>query len=234
MEKHDKKSVSAGRPPRTGGSATSWALKNLPEFSDEDFGRWKLLLEEKTGIHLVPQQKAFLQAQINIRLRELGEMFVLELHGALQGAHLFLQVVVDVQVLDDHPERLDPFADLGRLSVMRARERARSPSRLRGRDCAREERVEDLGGPAEPGRPELGRARVHQEVEGARGDVVEVVARVVAVPLPVVHPVQGVELARERALGVGPRRGGEDRLRLPRLGDEAGRLANEGVERPLM
>src|SRR5688572_23302137 len=52
--------------------STQWSIKTLPDFSDAEFETWKLLLEEKTGIHLVPQQKAFLQAQLTIRLRELG------------------------------------------------------------------------------------------------------------------------------------------------------------------
>ena len=71
---------------------------------------------------------------------------------------------------------------------------------------------------------------MRQEVERPGGEVVEVVARVVPVPLPVVHPVQGVELARQGALRVGPGRDGKDRLRLLRLDGEAGRLADEGVE----
>src|SRR6188768_1234082 len=55
-------------------SSAQWSIKSLPDFSDADFEKWKLLLEEKTGIHLVPQQKAFLQAQLTIRLRELGDI----------------------------------------------------------------------------------------------------------------------------------------------------------------
>jgi len=49
-----------------------WTTQSSLQFSEDDFNRWKLLVEEKTGIHLVPQQKMFLQAQLAIRLRELG------------------------------------------------------------------------------------------------------------------------------------------------------------------
>jgi type IV pilus assembly protein PilK len=43
------------------------------ELSEEDFSSWRRLLEDRTGIHLVPQQKAFLQSQLTIRTRELGQ-----------------------------------------------------------------------------------------------------------------------------------------------------------------
>jgi len=57
--------------PKAKGSVP-WSLQCAPDLSEADFEKWKLLLEEKTGIHLVPQQKAFLQSQLTIRLRELG------------------------------------------------------------------------------------------------------------------------------------------------------------------
>ena len=44
------------------------------ELSEEDFAGWRKLLEERTGIHLVPQQKTFLQSQLTIRVRELGNI----------------------------------------------------------------------------------------------------------------------------------------------------------------
>ena len=53
-------------------AAKKWTAQSSLQFSEEDFNKWRSLVEEKTGIHLVPQQKMFLQAQLAIRLRELG------------------------------------------------------------------------------------------------------------------------------------------------------------------
>lgn len=50
----------------------SWSMQSLPDFTDEDFERWRKLLEERSGIHLVPQQRTFLKSQLSIRIRELG------------------------------------------------------------------------------------------------------------------------------------------------------------------
>ncbi|MCB1616213.1 MAG: protein-glutamate O-methyltransferase CheR, partial [Pseudomonadales bacterium] len=50
----------------------SWSMQSLPDFTDEDFERWRKLLEERSGIHLVPQQRTFLKSQLSIRMRELG------------------------------------------------------------------------------------------------------------------------------------------------------------------
>jgi len=69
----DEKSVSKGKPSADTLMPTKkWTSQSSLQFSEDDFEKWKLLLEEKTGIHLVPQQKMFLQAQLAIRLRELG------------------------------------------------------------------------------------------------------------------------------------------------------------------
>lgn len=67
----------------------SWSMQSLPELGEEDFARWRKLLEERTGIHLVPQQKAFLQSQLTIRTRELGnitfDQYYSSLHEGLAG-----------------------------------------------------------------------------------------------------------------------------------------------------
>lgn len=49
-----------------------WSLRALPELSDQQFAQWSKLLEERTGIQLAERQRAFLQTQIAIRMRELG------------------------------------------------------------------------------------------------------------------------------------------------------------------
>lgn len=48
-----------------------WSLRTLPELSLEQFARWCKLLEERTGMQLVPQHKALLESQISSRMREL-------------------------------------------------------------------------------------------------------------------------------------------------------------------
>lgn len=49
-----------------------WSLRTLPELSLEQFARWCKLLEERTGMQLVPQHKALLESQISSRMRELN------------------------------------------------------------------------------------------------------------------------------------------------------------------
>jgi type IV pilus assembly protein PilK len=69
----DEKSISQEKPgTHSLLPAKKWTSQSSLQFSEDDFEKWKFLLEEKTGIHLVPQQKMFLQAQLAIRLRELG------------------------------------------------------------------------------------------------------------------------------------------------------------------
>ncbi len=49
-----------------------WSLRTLPTLSLEQFAQWCKLLEERTGMQLVPQHKALLESQISTRMRELG------------------------------------------------------------------------------------------------------------------------------------------------------------------
>ncbi len=49
-----------------------WSLRTLPTLSLEQFAQWCKLLEERTGMQLVPQHKALLESQISSRMRELG------------------------------------------------------------------------------------------------------------------------------------------------------------------
>lgn len=87
---------------------------SLP-FSDEDFEQWKLLLEEKTGIHLVQQQKAFLQAQLAIRLRELGGITLRQyaqllkegVNGMVEWSTLIDRLVVKETSFFRHPENCE-------------------------------------------------------------------------------------------------------------------------------
>lgn len=49
----------------------AWTYQKTEELSDRDFSRWAQLLEERTGIALVPQHKHYLQTQISMRMREI-------------------------------------------------------------------------------------------------------------------------------------------------------------------
>lgn len=113
MEKKDQEAATTT--PATLVKTGKWAMSSLPEFSDEDFEKWKLALEEKTGIHLVPQQKAFLQAQLAIRLRELGnislEQYATKLKDGIDGmvewSTLTDRLVVKETSFFRHPENCD-------------------------------------------------------------------------------------------------------------------------------
>lgn len=50
----------------------AWSLRTLPTLSEAQFTQWGKLIEERTGIQLVFQQKAWLEHQMSIRMRELG------------------------------------------------------------------------------------------------------------------------------------------------------------------
>lgn len=50
----------------------AWSLRTLPTLSEDQFLQWGKLLEERTGIQLVFQQKAWLESQIYARLRDMG------------------------------------------------------------------------------------------------------------------------------------------------------------------
>ena len=54
--------------------SASWSMQQALELSEAAFVDWRKLLEERTGIYLLPQQKTFLQSQLAIRLRELGNI----------------------------------------------------------------------------------------------------------------------------------------------------------------
>jgi len=49
-----------------------WSLQPIAALDGQEFDQWRNLLEERTGISLTEQQKAFLQTQVTMRMRELG------------------------------------------------------------------------------------------------------------------------------------------------------------------
>ncbi|MEY8203704.1 MAG: protein-glutamate O-methyltransferase CheR [Bermanella sp.] len=52
-------------------SASGWALKPLPDMSEQQFLLWRDLLESRTGIFVSEQRKSYLQSSLMQRMREL-------------------------------------------------------------------------------------------------------------------------------------------------------------------
>lgn len=50
-----------------------WSLQAAPDLTDKQFDQWSKLLEERAGICLSDQQRIFLQTQVSMRMRELGQ-----------------------------------------------------------------------------------------------------------------------------------------------------------------
>ena len=51
--------------------AERWSLQKA-ELNDEQFMRWRNLLEDRTGMQLSIERKSFLETSLNIRMREIG------------------------------------------------------------------------------------------------------------------------------------------------------------------
>lgn len=49
-----------------------WALKPLADMSQTEFRDWQALLEDRTGVVISEQRRAFLQTNLTARMRELG------------------------------------------------------------------------------------------------------------------------------------------------------------------
>lgn len=51
----------------------AWSYTATPDFSETDFSQWSKLLRDKVGIQLAQNQRQFLQSQVSMRMREVGE-----------------------------------------------------------------------------------------------------------------------------------------------------------------
>lgn len=49
----------------------SWSIRDTPVMEQEQFELWQALLEDRTGMTLSQERKAFLETSLNIRMREL-------------------------------------------------------------------------------------------------------------------------------------------------------------------
>jgi len=50
-----------------------WSLQAAPDLTDQQFDQWSKLLEDRAGICLGDAQRVFLQTQVSMRMRELGQ-----------------------------------------------------------------------------------------------------------------------------------------------------------------
>lgn len=94
----------------------AWSLRTLPTLSQHQFVHWGKLLEERTGIQLVFQQKAWLESQIYTRLRDLGYEgydsyyhFVAQdsIDSKLEWAHLIDRIAVKETSFFRHRESIE-------------------------------------------------------------------------------------------------------------------------------
>ena len=93
----------------------AWSLRTLPSLTEDQFTQWGKLLEERTGIQLVFQQKAWLESQISNRMRELGfedyntyYQFVLQgLEGKLEWTRLIDRIAVKETSFFRHRESIE-------------------------------------------------------------------------------------------------------------------------------
>ncbi|WP_096085653.1 CheR family methyltransferase [Agaribacterium haliotis] len=51
----------------------AWTYEAAPDLSDQQFALWSQLLEMRVGVRLGQHQRQFLQSQVGMRMRELGE-----------------------------------------------------------------------------------------------------------------------------------------------------------------
>ncbi len=94
----------------------AWSLRTLPALSEDQFLQWGKLLEERTGIQLVFQQKAWLESQIYARLRDMGYsdydsyyLFVVEesIDSKLEWARLVDRIAVKETSFFRHRESIE-------------------------------------------------------------------------------------------------------------------------------
>ncbi|HTF98948.1 MAG TPA: protein-glutamate O-methyltransferase CheR [Cellvibrio sp.] len=94
----------------------AWSLRTLPTLSEDQFLQWGKLLEERTGIQLVFQQKAWLESQIYARLRDMGYsdydsyyLFVAEesIDSKLEWARLVDRIAVKETSFFRHRESIE-------------------------------------------------------------------------------------------------------------------------------
>lgn len=97
----------------------NWTLQSSPELSDQQFEQWSALLEERAGIYLGHQQRIFLQTQVAMRMREIGQedysnyyQSVLDgVDGAMEWSVLVDRLAVKETSFYRHPPSIDFVRD---------------------------------------------------------------------------------------------------------------------------
>lgn len=108
-----------------------WSLQSSQEMSESDFQKWKVLVEEKTGMLLPDHRKTFLQSSLSIRMREIGcqsyhdyfQQLSLGMSGKVEWAVLVDRLTVHETHFFRHPESFNLVRNyLRRLMQNRAKE----------------------------------------------------------------------------------------------------------------
>lgn len=91
--------------------AGRWSFTDKAKLSDEQFVRWRTLLEDRTGMQLTEQRKSYLETSLNIRMREIGcedydhyyEKLMSGLAGEVEWATLVDRLTVQETSFFRHP-----------------------------------------------------------------------------------------------------------------------------------
>ncbi|MBA1273664.1 CheR family methyltransferase [Stutzerimonas azotifigens] len=97
----------------------AWTLKPLAEMSSAEFQNWQALLEERTGMVLSEQRRAFLQTSLTARMREIGMADYASYYrqvtegprGAVEWATLMDRLTVQETRFFRHPPSFDVLSE---------------------------------------------------------------------------------------------------------------------------
>ncbi len=97
----------------------AWTLKPLAEMSSAEFQNWQALLEERTGMVLSEQRRAFLQTSLTARMREIGMTDYASYYrqvtegprGAVEWATLMDRLTVQETRFFRHPPSFDVLSE---------------------------------------------------------------------------------------------------------------------------
>lgn len=108
-----------------------WALKPLADMTTAEFHDWRKLLEERTGVVVSDQRRAFLQANLSSRMRELGVQDYASYYrqvtdgprGAVEWSTLLDRLTVQETRFFRHPASFELLSDYlrGRIEAGLAR-----------------------------------------------------------------------------------------------------------------
>ncbi|MGB3623740.1 protein-glutamate O-methyltransferase CheR [Ketobacter sp. MCCC 1A13808] len=99
--------------------AEQWSFYGKSELNDEQFNRWRALLEDRTGMQLSFERKSFLETSLNIRMREIGcadydiyyDKLMSGLSGEVEWATLVDRLTVQETSFFRHPGSYELVVD---------------------------------------------------------------------------------------------------------------------------